>query len=212
MVSAVGFTGLVGLGTIASRVLIKASKRRIGDLVADATVEEVHNDDLEITDHPVDQGTTISDHAFMRPREVIVKFGFSNSSVPTAPGFNPGNIIPSSLLSGSSPKQIKTIYDKLLTLQVNRTLITVVTGKRTYKNALIRSLRVHTDKTTEETLMVEATFREMILASTQVVTVAAPPEDQKDKTKTQPPITSGTKSLSPATTINQEAAAKAVSP
>jgi hypothetical protein len=39
--------------------------------IPDATIEEVHNDELEITDHPVEKGTTISDHAFKRPSELI---------------------------------------------------------------------------------------------------------------------------------------------
>lgn len=53
--------------------------RKIGSIVANITVEERHQDDLEITDHPVEQGASITDHAFKRPSEVVVKVSWSNS-------------------------------------------------------------------------------------------------------------------------------------
>lgn len=55
------------------------SSRSIGPIIANITEEERHQDDLEITDHPVERGATISDHAFKRPAEVILRCGWTNS-------------------------------------------------------------------------------------------------------------------------------------
>jgi len=59
-------------------ILIKP-KRSIGPLVAQVTLQEVHTDTLEITDHPVEQGASITDHAFKRPAELIITCAWSNS-------------------------------------------------------------------------------------------------------------------------------------
>ncbi|WP_248322038.1 phage baseplate protein [Caballeronia sp. Sq4a] len=48
-------------------------------IVAHATIEEVHQDELEVTEHPVEQGTVIADHAFVRPADLIITAGWSNS-------------------------------------------------------------------------------------------------------------------------------------
>ncbi len=52
-------------------------------MLSNVTIEEDMRDELEITDHPVEgtnSGTTyISDHAFKKPMEVIVRMGFTNS-------------------------------------------------------------------------------------------------------------------------------------
>jgi hypothetical protein len=42
-------------------------------LFADVTIEEQHSDELNITEHPVETGSPISDHAYMTPPEVTIK-------------------------------------------------------------------------------------------------------------------------------------------
>jgi len=54
------------------------------DIIAHATIEERHHDELEVTDHPVEQGAMINDHAYKRPAEVTLHLGWSNS--PPSPG------------------------------------------------------------------------------------------------------------------------------
>lgn len=49
------------------------------DIVAQATIRETHIDELEVTDHPVQQGASISDHAFKLPAEVTIEIGWSGS-------------------------------------------------------------------------------------------------------------------------------------
>lgn len=51
-------------------------------IVANITIEEHHHDELEITEHPVERGSTISDHAFMRPFEVTILCAWSSSTIP----------------------------------------------------------------------------------------------------------------------------------
>src|SRR5260363_358530 len=56
-------------------VLIRA-RRSIGEIVPNVVIEEVHQDALTITEHPVEQGAAIADHAYVRPAEVVMRCGF----------------------------------------------------------------------------------------------------------------------------------------
>ena len=77
------FTGFVqaGLQMGLDTILIKPKRglfnivlpdgTSMKDIIAQATFEERHIDELEVTDHPVQQGAMISDHAFRRPLSLI---------------------------------------------------------------------------------------------------------------------------------------------
>ena len=41
--------------------------RSIGGIIPDVTIEEVHTDEIELTQHPVQQGAAITDHKFKKP-------------------------------------------------------------------------------------------------------------------------------------------------
>ena len=164
-------------------------------LVPQTTIEEVHHDELRITDHPIEEGATISDHAFMMPMEVIIRCAWSNSPASASGllgkalglaaalgGSTVGNIIAlpqtiagvgtvQSLLTGNQVNQIKQIYKNLLDLQTSRVPFDIFTGKRVYKNMLFKSLSVQTDYRTENALLVTAVCREVILVTTSEVTV-----------------------------------------
>ena len=197
---------------IQTGTVLVAPKRSIGGLVAHATLEETHSDDLEITEHPIDQGASVTDHAYMRPREVMVRFGFSNSQGLGGAYSNAGLPTLPSVLSGSGAAQVDEIYQKLLAMQATRQLIDVFTARRKYSNMLIKSLKVSTNKETENALVVDAVFRQVILVSTQVATISAPADAQAQPKETSLKQDAGTKSLSQATTADVPAATNAVTP
>lgn len=160
-------------------------KRRLGPIRAQVTVEEMHSDDLEITQHPVEQGAAISDHAYKKPSSVTIRCGWSNSGLQSL-----GSIITSaySAVTGTGELKlnyIKGVYEKLLKLQESRIPFDILTGKRSYKNMLISSLSVTTDQTTENVLMVTVVCQQVIMVRTKVVTVP-PREVHKDPAKTAP--------------------------
>lgn len=183
-------------------ILVKP-KRSIGSFSAYVVLEEQHRDELEITEHPVEQGASIADHAFKRPAEVTIHCGWSNSPVDQSffsslkALVNTPNLV-QSMLQGNSESQVKEIYSKLLELQQSRQLVDIYTGKRAYKNMLLRSISTATDRQTENSLMVTVVARQVIIVQTQVVTVASAAENQKFAQSTMPTANSGTKQLQPA--------------
>lgn len=149
-------------------------RRSIGPFNATLTIEEIATDELEITQHPVQQGAAITDHAYLKPATVNVKIVFSDEDAPLA-----------------------ETYQKMRQLQASREPFDVVTGKRSYKNMLFKSLGQTNDLRTEFVLSVNATLQEVFITALEVVSV---PERKKQKTpgKTGATENAGQKKAQPA--------------
>jgi hypothetical protein len=155
--------------------LIFSPVRVIGTLVPDVVVEEAHRDQLVITDHPVERGAAISDHAFKMPSEVEIRCGWSNSSA-------------------GEEGYVQAVYEEFLELQATRQPFDVFTGKRHYSNMLVRSLEVTTDEHSEHALYVTAGLREIIIVDT--ATTSAPAQDkQASPQQTAGVVNTGAKQL-----------------
>lgn len=95
--------------------LFQQQSRRIGLIVPSVVVSENHSDTLEITEHPVETGAPVSDHAYKRPSEVVMEVGFAG-------GGSLLDFIDTSSLGltlGLSPKET---YQQILDLQTSRIL------------------------------------------------------------------------------------------
>lgn len=128
----------------------------LGMIIPDAAVEEVGRDDLQITEHPVEGGVVngvaigvISDHAFKKPREVTLRWSWTESG--RGEGFS------------------QLMYDALLRLQASRTPFSLYTGKSSYRNMMIASLSATTNAASEYSLVSVMVCREVIIVSTQTV-------------------------------------------
>lgn len=161
------------------------SRRSFGGFTAMVTVDEGHTDTLTITEHPVEQGAAITDHAFKNAAELTLNVGWSDSGENNDVG-------------------VAEIYAQLLELQASREPFDVTTGKRNYKDMLIASLVTFTDEKTENALMVQVGLRQVIIVQTQTVTVP-PREVQAEPQKTAETTNTGTKQAVPAKNANQSA-------
>jgi hypothetical protein len=216
MAQALGIiTAAVQLGVEA--ILVKP-KHQIGDFTAHVTISEKHVDEMEVTDHPVEQGSKITDHAFMRPCELVVECAWSNSPqnaglISGLLGAATGTVAGlSTILGGNGVNQVRDIYQKLLALQRSRVPFDVLTAKRAYKNMLLKSLQTETDKESANILRVTAHMREVIIATVQVVTISAPKDAQSVPQSTLAPVEKGMKQLSDGAKMNLDSAVQALTP
>ena len=154
---------------VAGSLLLSGRGRSIMGLFADVTVEEKHKDELKITEHPTEVGAAISDHAYKEPPEVMMKVGWSESAG-TLNGF-----LGDTILGGNTSLTI--VYQTLQQLQDQALPLIISTGKRLYTNMLIKSLGCTTDLQTENVLMIDITFKKVIMVSTQTTFIAI--ENQK---------------------------------
>lgn len=170
---------ILGGVNVLETVLLKRG-RSLAGIIPNVVIEESHSDELTITNHPVERGAAITDHAFKNPSEVTVHYGFGQSG--TFLNFNGAGGDPSS------------VYQQLLDVQSSRVPFDLITGKRSYQNMLISALSVTTDGQSENVLLVTATMREIIIVDTSVVTLA-PADAHADPEKTSPVANTGTKQL-----------------
>lgn len=166
------YSGLVGL--------FGPPSRKMSNLVADAVLEEMHEDELVLTDHPIQYGSVITDHAFKLPSRVTLTYGWSQSpsslaSVRETFSSTVTDVQSATTLRGQvqalyGTARINGYYDRLRTLQTDRVVFSIVTGRRKYDNMMLVSLSLVTDKDTENAMVVRAVCREVQFADTQTIT------------------------------------------
>lgn len=145
-------------------------KRQIGTIDVNVVIQENTNDTLTITKQPVQQGASITDHAYKEPTTFSMQILFRDN------------------ISLSLSK----LYQNLLDLQESRTPFDVITPKRIYHNMLIAVLTQTTDKNTENCLAINISFQEVILVS--VTTAIVPRIKQKNPGATGATENAGKKS------------------
>lgn len=176
------------VGDILSDIFLR-TPRALGPVIPQVAVEEVHRDQVAITDHPVEQGAAISDHAFKLPAELVIRYGWSSSR-------DILDTVQDAIQNGAL-LSVDEVYRRLLDLQATREPFDVITKRRAYKNMLIQSMQVTTDEKTNGSLMVQAALRQVIIV--QVTSVKVPPKvTQAYPVDTAPPIDSGVKQPQPA--------------
>ncbi|EOQ63895.1 hypothetical protein F935_01525 [Acinetobacter calcoaceticus ANC 3811] len=192
---ALGSATAVTNSEILGSLLLSGRGRTIMGLFADVTIEEKHKDEHNITEHPTEVGAPISDHAFSEPPELTMKVGWSESAG-TLNGFL-GNTI----LGGNTSLSI--VYQTLLQLKDRSVPLIISTGKRLYTNMLIKSLGCTTDRQTENVLMIDITFKKVLIVSTETALVAI--ENQASPEATAAVNNGGTVQAKP---INESAASQ----
>jgi len=164
---------IASVATSAINALLGSSNPRLfyGDgfnFVIPCTVREHHEDSLTITDHPVEFGAQISDHAFVNPPRLIIEVVYGAGQTRT----------------------MQEIYQQFLSLHQSRVLFNIVTGKRRYTNMLIEEMEVTTDARSENMIAIRMRCRFIIIVSTQVV--QASKENQSNGQNTGSPSQKGT--------------------
>lgn len=159
-----------------SEILLQDTRRIFGSIKVQVILNENTSDVLTITKQPVQQGASITDHAFKEPTTLSMSMLFSTGG----------------LIFGSGESLDET-YTNLIELQNSRTPIDIITPKRFYQNMLISSIGNTTDKLTENCLAINITFQQIIIVETSVVTVTR--SAQKNAAKTGKTENAGKKTM-----------------
>lgn len=141
----------------------------------DASVSESHNDESEITDHPIEMGSDVTDHFRKLPITLTLELKVTNTPV----------VFLASALSNSPVltdvvrpcfDRVEAAYAKLREFQESGVLVDVVTSLRSYSNMAILSIAVPRDKDIGNELAVTLTLREVKIANSLSVDVPIPEE------------------------------------
>lgn len=132
-----------------SDVLIKTS---IGGFIFDAYIRLDHNRKTKITQHPVETGASITDHAYVEPAELIIEVGMSDACVSYIEG-----------QFGTNESRSVAAFKILMDLQEKRIPMDVTTRLKHYKNMLIEAISVPDDWQMANGLKASVTLREIIV-------------------------------------------------
>ena len=199
-------------------IMLFGQARDIGGIIPDVILEEHTQDTLVITDHPVEYGATISDHAYKAPVELMMRVGYTpqsillNSAISMIAGAvgavgggtsGAGGITPEKLIGIESMPEM---YKAFLDLQASREPFDVLTPKRAYKNMLITSISMTTDNASENALILDVGMREVIITKTALID-GKPQSEQAMPEKTESPANAGVKTTAPSSAKNEAAGA-----
>jgi hypothetical protein len=177
--------------------LIFGGKTRatVGVVQFDASVFEMHTDEMEITDHPVEDGSDISDHIRKLPIALEMNGVVTNNPIVFLASVRAKS--PVTTDTTNTLDRVGAAYEKLQELQETGELLDVATSLRDYNNMAIQAMSVSRDASTGNILDATLTLREIIIAKKLTVDLPIPiPAKVAKKKKTN----KGNKSKVAATT------------
>lgn len=148
---------------------IFGARREIGAITVDAIIDENTVDALTITKQPVQLGASITDHSFLEPTVLTMRILQQVSNPIT-------QLLSTFADAGSSG--LAQLYQEFIKLQATRSPFTVTTPKRVYEDMLIATLRLNTDKLTENILSLSISFQQVFIVS--ISTAEVPRELQRN--------------------------------
>jgi len=149
------------------------AKTDVGGYFFDAIIRADHTSTLRMTEHPVQTGSSIVDHAFKLPDHLTLEIGMSDAM----------DRFVSSQFGDNTSKSVSA-YQTLKGLQNDRTLLTIQTRLNKYSNMLVESIHAPDDYKTRDGLRCTVAFREIIMATVTTTLVSARPNASQTSSKT----------------------------
>lgn len=141
-----------------------------GNYIFDAFFSINHESNLTITEHPIQSGASISDHAYMEPQSVTFEIGMSDVM----------KDIPSTAIksfSGVESSRSANAYKILRQLQKDRIAINAITRLGTYNNMLIETISAPDDNKTLYGLKATVTLKEIFVVNVTTVKISKRPHN-----------------------------------
>lgn len=158
-------------------VLHKPTPSTVDSIQIDVSPSQQHSGDVDVTEHPVEQGSDISDNARPKQKQLTFEGFFTDTPIP---GRDPSRI--GQLQEGRSANA----YQVLAGLRDSGSLVSVVTGLKTYQNMVITALTVPIDARTGDALRFSISFRAIRIVESQVDVHPATPRGKKKDKGTKP--------------------------
>lgn len=137
----------------------------LGKFIFDAYFSIEHNTNLTITEHPVQTGANISDHAYMEPKELTFDIGMSDVMK---------SIIDGQFMDNAS--RGVSAYTVLRKLQEQRLPIQAVTRLGVYQNMMVSTITTTDNNSTANGLRATVTLKEIFVVQVTNVKISARPQ------------------------------------
>ena len=177
-------------------LVVATNKTRIPNLMIDCA----HSEEIEfanaITDHPVEDKSSVSDHVYSEATAVKIDGTITDSSLRifgiletplqnnslSSVARNARSLLPFS--NAEKPSQVA--YEVLEKLVESKQLVTVATKRRLFKNLVIESLSITEDDTTAHRLHFTCSLKQITIAKVKTTSYTRPKSIIKERLKTEP--------------------------
>lgn len=137
----------------------------IGDVVLDVSLSESHSLEAETTDHPVEDGSDISDHYRKVPAPFQIDGIISNTPLSTGyPGQSAVNGI-TAAIDGTDP--VKDTWETIKGYFDNGTILTITTSLDTYPSRVLVNFKVDRNNKSGQTLRFSCTAKYIKIVKTK---------------------------------------------
>ena len=168
--------------------------KTIGELELDATIQETHEYQNDVTEYPVEDGSTLSDNIRLAPERVTISGFVTNTPVSViqenkaevVEKFD-GTVEVKNLKRDEVNNNVEFALDVLLRIAGRKIdgadsepeLVTIVTGLRVYTDMAMTTLNIPRDATTGQALKFDASFVKIKKVNTE--TIELPNADDPDR-------------------------------
>ena len=157
----------------------------VGEISLDLILTETHSLNAVVTQHPVQDGSTISDHINILPRSGTMRVLVSNFSLSTAEGdaraawdeiYSQGEAAQKTL-----PNRAEEAWKKLKDLVKTRELVKVVTSLEVYEDVALTRVETTRDGDTGDALEIDIDYEQVtkVKLKETKVTIQVQPRDMK---------------------------------
>lgn len=171
--------------TVPVSLFYRADGWSVGEISLDLILTETHSLNAVVTQHPVQDGSTISDHITILPRSGTMRVLVSNFSLSTAEGdaradwdeiYDQGEAAQKSL-----PNRAEEAWKKLKDLVKTRELVKVVTSLEVYEDVALTRVETTRDGDTGDALEIDIDYEQVtkVKLKETKVTAQVQPRDMK---------------------------------
>lgn len=189
---------MADVANIIATAFLLRSPAKIDTIVLDASVTETHTMEVDVTDHPVEQGAPVTDHARPKPITLSMEGIISNTPLSrtqqlrmvTSLGITFQTTAEAEHILGA-PGYGEQAYMAMQAIRDAAKLITVVTSLRTYENMEMTSLVVPRNKDVGECFRFTAQFKEIRIVENKLTAAKKTVAPKKVSTGKQTPNKAG---------------------
>lgn len=140
-------------------------KTNIGGYFFDGFIKIDHSIEAQITEHPVETGASIVDHAYIKPAELSMNIMVSDVHASFIEG----------QFSGSLARHVNA-WNLLKQIQADRIPVSVLTKLGLYDNMLIQRITATDTYETYNALNADVTLREIPIARVRTLKISSTPQ------------------------------------
>lgn len=136
----------------------------------DASISERFSRRKDVTQHPVEAGSDISDHSRTLPLEITIRGWVTDDPIIVLASVN----ATPSVAGGSINARVANAWKELNRIMDEESIVKVISGLDSFDNMILKSLDVTRDKNTGRILDATISLEQITIATTEVIEIPTP--------------------------------------